>query len=88
MEHYRERYDLVQISYCETYEDQLGVALIRSGDSVIILMKWVLYTNKGGTATYFTLVPFELLWQVESEELFLWILMQCKYLQAVKDIIL
>ena len=51
---------LVELSYYKTWEDYLGVTLIRSGDSVINPMKWVLYTNKGGTATYDYARPFRI----------------------------
>lgn len=56
----RERYDLVQISYWNAYENYLRVTPIRSGDSVISQMKWVSNTKKGGTATYSNARPFRL----------------------------
>ena len=36
----REEHSLVEVVRQEAFEDQLGAALIRPGDSVIIRMKW------------------------------------------------
>ena len=64
MKRYRERCEVLETSYRETVEDHLRVALIRSGDSVIIMnevvLKQYIYCDlenkKGGTARI--LVPF------------------------------
>ena len=58
MKRYRERCEVLETSYRETAEDYLRVALIRSGDSVIIMnevvLKQYIYCDlenkKGGTA--------------------------------------
>jgi len=54
---YRERCEVLEASYRETAEDYLRVTLIRSGDSVIIIMKRLCtredrgqQSKQGGTA--------------------------------------